>query len=374
VKFETLAIHTGRHIDPLTKAVAQPIHLSSTFQRDADGEYSSGFSYSRDDNPNRKALEHCLATLEGGKEGLAFASGLAVASAVLQGLEPGDHAIFPDDVYWALRKVIGDVFKHAGLLVDYVDMTDLDAVRAAIRPATRLVWVESPSNPLLKITDLAAVAQIARDAKAISLCDGTFASPVLQRPLAHGIDLVMHSTTKYIGGHSDVVGGILVTKNDNYLFERVRKSQKYGGAVPSPFDCWLALRGVDTLAYRVRAHSEHARMLADYLSSHDMVERVYYPGLPSHPGHAAASRQMCGGFGGMMSILVKGGKEEAVKVAANVRIFIRATSLGGTHSLIEHRASVEGPASKTPQNLLRLSIGLEHPQDLMDDLDAALRS
>ncbi len=374
VKFETLAIHSGRHVDPLTKAVAQPIHLSSTFERDPDGEYTSGFSYSRDNNPNRKALETCLAVLEGGKEGLAFASGLAVATAVLQGLQPGDHVIVPDDAYWALRKVIGDVFAHAGLVIDYVDMTNLDAVRAAIRPTTRLVWMESPSNPLLKITDLAAVSAIAREAKAISLCDGTFASPVLQRPLDHGVDLVMHSTTKYIGGHSDVVGGILVTKHDSYLFERVSKSQKYGGAVPSPFDCWLALRGVDTLAYRVRAHSEHARILADYLQAHPLIEKVYYPGLAEHPGHAAAARQMHGGFGGMLSILVKGGRAEAVKVAASVRVFIRATSLGGTHSLIEHRASVEGPTSKTPQNLLRLSVGLEHPDDLMEDLDAALRA
>ncbi len=372
MKFETLAIHSGRHIDPLTKAVAQPIHLSSTFQRDPDGEYSSGFSYSRDNNPNRKALETCLAALEGGKEALAFASGLAVATAAFQGLEPGDHMIAPDDVYWALRKVIGDVFAHAGITTDYVDLTDLDAVRAAIRPATRLIWMESPSNPLLKITDLAAVAEIARQANAITICDGTFASPVLQRPLDHGVDMVMHSTTKYIGGHSDVIGGILVTKHDNYLFERARKSQKYGGAVPSPFDCWLSLRGVDSLACRVRNHCDNARRIAEFLKTHPRVERVLYPGFAEHPGHGIAARQMTGGFGGMVSMLVKGGRDEAVKAAASVLLFIRATSLGGTHSLIEHRASVEGANSKVPQNLLRLSVGLEHPDDLIADLDQAL--
>src|SRR5436190_4824677 len=247
MKIETRAVHAGRHIDPATGAVTPPIHLSTTFERAPDGEYPTGFSYSREDNPNRRALEECLAALEGGTEALAFSSGLAACTALIQGLEPGDHILAPDDVYYGLRKVIGDVFAKAGLETSYVDMTDLAAVRAAVRPETRLVWVETPSNPLMKISDLAGIAEIARGANAISVCDGTFSTPILQRPLELGIDMVTHSTTKYIGGHSDLVGGALVTRFPNYLFERARKSQKFGGAVPSPFDCWLTLRGVDTL-------------------------------------------------------------------------------------------------------------------------------
>jgi cystathionine gamma-synthase len=368
---ETIAVHAGRRIDPATGAVTAPIHLSTTFERGADGEYPLGFSYSREDNPNRRALEECLAALEGGKEALAFASGLAVVTALVQGLEPGDHILAPDDVYYGLRKVIGEVFAKSGLEASYVDMTDLEAVSAAVRPSTRLVWVETPSNPLMRITDLAAVAAIARKANAISVCDGTFSTPVLQRPLEQGIDMVTHSTTKYIGGNSDVVGGALITKYDNYLFERARKTQKYGGAVPSPFECWLALRGVGTLPYRMRAHSENAGKIAAFLQGHNAVEAVHYPGLPGHPGHQVAARQMSG-FGGMLSAQIRGGREQAMGVAARVRLFTRATSLGGPHSLIEHRASVEGSKTKTPQNLLRLSVGLENAADLIADLGQAL--
>ena len=372
MKIETRAVHAGRHIDPATGAVTPPIHLSTTFERAPDGEYPTGFSYSREDNPNRRALEECLAALEGGTEALAFSSGLAACTALIQGLEPGDHILAPDDVYYGLRKVIGDVFAKAGLETSYVDMTDLAAVRAAVRPETRLVWVETPSNPLMKISDLAGIAEIARGANAISVCDGTFSTPILQRPLELGIDMVTHSTTKYIGGHSDLVGGALVTRFPNYLFERARKSQKFGGAVPSPFDCWLTLRGVDTLPYRMRAHSENAGRIAAYLEAHAAIEATHYPGLPSHSGHAIAARQMSG-FGGMLSAQVRGGREQAMKVVARVRLFTRATSLGGPHSLIEHRASVEGPESRTPPGLLRLSIGLEHAEDLAGDLDQALR-
>jgi cystathionine gamma-synthase len=370
-KIETTAVHAGRHIDPATGAVVAPIHLSATFERGPDGEYPLGFSYSREDNPNRRALEECLAALEGGREALAFSSGLAVVTALAQGLEPGDHILAPDDVYYGLRKVIGEVFAKSGLEASYVDMTDLDAVRAAARPSTRLVWVETPSNPLMKVTDLAEIAGIARKANAISVCDGTFATPILQRPFDQGIDMVTHSTTKYIGGHSDVIGGALITRFDNYLFERARKSQKFGGAVPSPFDCWLTLRGVDTLPYRMRGHSENAGKIAAFLDGHTAVEAVHYPGLPGHPGHPIAARQMSG-FGGMLSVQVRGGLDRAMQVAARVRLFTRATSLGGAHSLIEHRASVEGSRSKTPQNLLRLSIGLENAADLIADLEQAL--
>jgi cystathionine gamma-synthase len=368
---ETLAVHAGRRADAATGAIAPPIHLSTTFERAPDGEYPLGFSYSREGNPNRRRLEECLAALEGGTEALAFASGMAAANALIQGLEPGDHIVAPDDVYYGLRKVIGEVFGKWKLEASYVDMTDLNAVNAAMRANTRLVWLETPSNPLLKITDLSAIAAIARRANAISVCDGTFATPVLQRPLDLGIDMVVHSTTKYIGGHSDVVGGALTTKFQNYLFERARKSQQTGGAVPSPFDCWLILRGADTLPCRVRAQAETAGRIAAFLKSHQAVEAVHYPGLAGHPGHAIAARQMTA-FGAMVSMQLCGGRERAMQVAARVQVFTRATSLGGTHSLIEHRASVEGPNTRTPQNLLRISVGLENAEDLIGDLAQAL--
>jgi cystathionine gamma-synthase len=372
MKIETLAVHAGRRIDPATGAVTPPIHVSTTFERGAAGDYPLGFSYSREDNPTRRALEECLAALEGGKEAMAFSSGLAVVTALVQGLEPGDHIVAPEDVYYGMRQVIGGVFRKWPLETTYVDMTDPDAVRAAMRPATRLVIVETPSNPLMKITDLKAVAAIARQANAISVCDATFTSPVVQRPLDHGVDMVMHSTTKYIGGHSDMVGGALVTRYDNYLFERARKSLHFGGAVPSPFDCWLALRGASTLPWRMRAHSENAARIAEFLCGHAAVKRVHYPGLADHPGHEIAARQMTG-FGGMLSFEVRGGREAAMAVAAKVQVFTRATSLGGPHSLIEHRASIEGRGTRTPQNLLRASIGLEHPDDLIADLEQAMR-
>ena len=368
---ETLAVHAGRRTDSATGAVVPPIHLSTTFERAPDGEYPHGFSYSREGNPNRRCLEECLAALEGGMEALAFSSGMAAANAIVQGLEPGDHIIAPDDVYYGLRRLIGEVFGKWRLEVSYIDMTDLNAVHAAVRPNTRLVWVETPSNPLLKITDLPAIAAIARRANAISVCDGTFGTPVFQRPLEWGIDMVVHSTTKYIGGHSDVLGGALITRFQNYLFERARKSLHLGGAVPSPFDCWLVLRGVDTLPCRVRAQAESAGRIAAFLKSHPAAEAVHYPGLAGHPGHAVAARQMTG-FGGMLSFELRGGRERAIEVAARVRVFTRATSLGGTHSLIEHRASVEGPSTRTPQNLPRISVGLENAEDLIGDLSQAL--
>jgi cystathionine gamma-synthase len=372
MKLETHAVHAGRSVDPATGAVTPPIHLSTTFERAADGRYPLGFSYSREGNPNRQALEECLAAVEGGKEALVFSSGMAVATALILGLDPGDHIIASDDVYYCLKQLIAEVFGKWPLETQYVDMTDPQNVGDAVRPNTRLIFVETPSNPLLKITDLAAVADIARKANAITVADDTFATPVLQRPFEHSIDMVMHSTTKYIGGHSDLVGGALITRHDNYLFERARKAQKYGGATPAPFDCWLALRGLDTLPYRVRAHSANALRIAQFLRAHPAVEAVHYPGLPDHPGHALAARQMCGGFGGMLSFQVHGGREEAMAVAARVKLFTRATSLGGPHSFIEHRASIEGGYTRTPQNLLRLSVGLEHADDLIADLEQAL--
>jgi cystathionine gamma-synthase len=373
MKIETRAVHAGRHIDPASGAVTPPIHLSTTFERSPAGDYPRGYSYSREDNPNRHALEECLASLEGGNHAICFSSGLAVATALVQGLEPGDHIIAPDDVYWGLRKVIGELFGKWGLETSYVDMTNIDDFHAALRPTTRLVWIETPSNPLMKVTDLTSIAALARlsGPNILTVCDGTFATPVLQQPLDCGIDMVAHSTTKYIGGHSDVIGGALIARHENYLFERARKAQRYGGSVPSPFDCWLTLRGINTLPWRVRAQSENAMRVANFLNEHRAVERVHYPGLPEHPGHKVAARQMSM-FGGMLSFQVKGSREAALGVAAQCQLFIRATSLGGAHSLIEHRASIEGPATRTPENLLRVSIGLEHADDLIADLDQAL--
>jgi cystathionine gamma-synthase len=372
VRIETLAVHAGRRNDPVTGAVTPPIHLSTTFERDPDGEYPRGFSYSREGNPNRRSLEECLAALEGGKEALAFSSGLAVATALLQGLQPGDHIIAPDDVYYGLRQVIGGVFAKWPLETSYVDMTDLAAMRAAVKPNTRLVLIETPSNPLMKIVDLAAIGQVAREVNAITVCDGTFTTPILQRPLDCGIDMVWHSTTKYIGGHSDMTGGALITRYDNYLFERARKSLMFGGAVPSPFDCWLTLRGVSTLPWRMRAHCGNALAVAEFLQQHPAVQRVHYPGLPDDLGHEIARRQMSA-WGGMLSFRVRGGRDAAMRVAARVELFTRATSLGGPHSLIEHRASIEGRDTRTPQDLLRVSIGLESADDLIADLRQALQ-
>ncbi|HVJ08030.1 MAG TPA: aminotransferase class V-fold PLP-dependent enzyme [Acidisarcina sp.] len=369
---ETLAVHAGQPVDSATSAVATPIYLSTTFERGVEGDYPRGFSYSRDDNPNRAALEKCVAAMEGGTRALAFPSGIAVASAVLQALRPGDHVLAPSDIYHGFRKAVSGVFDHMSLQVSYVDFSDAANVAAALRLNTRLIWMETPSNPLLKITDITAIVEIARKAGVTTVCDGTFATPVLQRPLDFGVDLVAHSTTKYFAGHSDVVGGVLICRKENAVFDHARRSQRLGGAVPSPFDCWLTLRGIATLPCRVRVQSASAQAIAEFLNRHASVELVFYPGLPSHPGHQTARRQMSM-FGGVLSFLVKGGSEAAMRVAAATEILIRATSLGGTHSLIEHRASAEGPQSQTPQNLLRLSIGLENTEDLIADLDQALK-
>jgi cystathionine gamma-synthase len=368
---ETVAVHAGREVDPTTGAVMPPIHLSTTFARNPDGSYTDGFVYTRSDNPNRRALESCLAELEGGAAAAAFASGQAATLGVLQALAAGDHLILPDDTYFGTRKLALELLGRWGLQVTVVDMTDLAQVRAALRPTTRLVWVETPSNPLLKITDIGAVAEIAHAAGARCVVDNTWCSPLGQRPLDWGADLVMHATTKYLGGHSDLLGGALITREDDDFFARIRMIQTTGGAVPSPFDCWLLLRSIRTLPYRMAAHSAHALRVAQFLADQERVAQVYYPGLPEHPGYAVAARQMLA-FGGMLSIRIVGGAAEAMAVAGRLRLFTRATSLGGIESLVEHRASVEGPDSQTPPNLLRISVGLEHPDDLIADLAQAL--
>jgi cystathionine gamma-synthase len=371
MRIETLAIHAGHAIDPGTGALTLPIHLSTTFERAADGSYPHGYTYIRSANPTRQALEQCLAALEEGAAAAAFASGSAATAAVFQALAPGDHVVAPRDVYYGTARLLRETFVPWGLEATFADMTDLDHVRQAVRPNTKLVWVETPSNPLLKISDIAAIAAIAHAAGAQCACDNTWATPVLQRPLALGADLVIHSSTKYLGGHSDVMGGAVVATADGELVGRIRQIQESGGAVPSPFDCWLVLRGIRTLPYRMRAHSEHAAQVAEFLRGHQRIAAVHYPGLAQHPGHDVAARQMTA-FGGMASCQVHGGREAALAVAAHVRLFTRATSLGGIESLIEHRASIEGPGTQTPESLLRLSIGLEHPDDLIEDLAQAL--
>jgi len=368
---ETLAVHGAHGADAATGAVAPPIYLSTTFEREADGSLPHGYLYARDATPNRTALERVLAALEGGRAAAAFSSGMAATMAVFQSLAPGDHVILPASVYYGTRKLLDQVFARWGLTMTSVDMQNADNVVPALRPTTRVVWVESPSNPLLAVADIERIAAISHDAGARCAVDNTWATPVAQRPLALGADLVMHSTTKYLGGHGDVTGGALVAREEDEFFQRIRTVQTAGGAAASPFDCWLVVRGIKTLPYRVRAHTANAMAVAEFLASHPKVEAVHYPGLASHPGHAIAARQMSA-FGGMVSVQVRGGREASLRVKSRLQVFTRATSLGGPESLVEHRASVEAPGSGTPDNLLRLSIGLEHADDLIADLDQAL--
>lgn len=372
MELETIAVHAGRGVDTTTGAVTPPIHLSTTFERGETGEYPQGYTYSRTENPNRGMLEQALAALEGGAEAAAFASGMAAIAAVFQALRPGDHAVLPDDCYHGLRTLVREVLEPWGLTVTYVDMREVANVTAALRPETRLVWVETPSNPLLKVCDIRGIAAAAHAAGARCVVDGTFATPVLQRPLKLGADLVVHATTKYLGGHSDVLGGVVVAAQADDFFARVRGVQKAAGSVPSPFDCWLLLRSLPTLPLRVRNQSASALAIANWLVHQPLVARVYYPGLAGHRGHGLAAVQMVGGFGGMLSVEVQGGAATALAVAAQVKVFTRATSLGGVESLIEHRRSIEPPDSSTPPGLLRLSIGLEHVGDLVADLQQAL--
>jgi cystathionine gamma-synthase len=373
MRIETLAVHAGGQPESATGAVTPAIHLSTIFERDADGQYPRGYSYSRKSNPTRDSLERALTAIEGGAGAVAFASGSAATTAVLQTLSPGDHVIAPADAYYGTRVILNDCMLPWGLEVTYVDIADLEAVRAALRPRTRLLWVETPSNPMLKVSDIAALVTIAHAAGALCACDNTLSTPVLSQPLRLGADLVVHATTKYIGGHSDVLGGAVIAREAGASLDRIRHLQHVLGAVASPFDCWLVMRGLRTLPYRVRAHCDNAMRVATYLAAHAGVDVVHYPGLPSDPGHLLSARQMSG-FGGLLSFEVKGGAAAATGIAARCRLFTRATSFGGPESLIEHRASVEGPGTTTPQGLLRVSVGLEHPDDLIEDLAQALES
>jgi len=372
LKPDTLAVHAAREPDPGTGAVASPLHLSTTFERAPDGGYPHGFQYGRSGNPTRDALERAIAVLEGAAEALCFASGTAASMATFALLRPGDHVIAPTECYYGTLKQLRQLFGTIGVGLTQADTWDLRALRDAWTPATRLLWIETPSNPRLRITDIAACAEFVHARGAVLACDSTFATPVLQQPLALGADIVMHSTTKFLAGHSDVTGGALAVRERGQLLQRLREYQHQAGAVPSPFDCWMIRRSMMTLPLRVRAQAATALQLAHFLAQHPGVERVHYPGLESHPGHEVAVRQMAG-FGSMLSFEVAGGADAAMQVAARVRLFTRATSLGSVESLIEHRASIEGPETTTPGGLLRLSTGLEHPDDLVADLAQALR-
>ena len=372
-RLETRAVHLGHEVDSATGAVAPPIYLTTTYEREADGSYPKGYSYSRSDNPNRRRLETVLADLEGGAAAAAFSSGLAAIAAVFQALQAGDHVIVPRVIYHGTTKILKDIFLPWKLEISFVDTTKPAEVEAAVRDNTKIIYLETPSNPMLGITDIAAIAAIAHAHGAYCVCDNTWATPVLQRPFAFGADIVVHSTTKYFGGHSDVLGGAVVSRRADTFYERIRHIQEIGGAVPSPFDSWLILRGVQTLPWRVRTQSEHALHLAEFLQQHSRVEKVYYPGLPDSEGYAIAKRQM-DKAGAMLSFQVRGDRAAALAVTGRLQIIIRATSLGGVESLIEHRRSIEGPESTTPENLLRLSVGLENVDDLIQNLSEALGS
>jgi len=376
MQFATRAIHAGQAADPTTGATIVPIYQTSTYTQDGIGRHK-GFEYSRTGNPTRTALETCLASLEGGKHGLAFASGTAAAAAVMNLLDPGDTIICADDVYGGTYRLFELVLKRYGLAYKWIDMTDPQNVQKAIDGHCKMVWIETPTNPLLNLVDIAAVARIAKDAGLFTVVDNTFASPYLQQPLALGAEIVVHSTTKYLGGHSDVVGGAVVT-NDTGLHEKIKFHQNAVGGVPGPFDSWLVLRGVKTLAVRMMAHCANAMRIARFLEEHAAVEKTIYPGLPSHPQHALAKTQMTG-FGGMVSFVVTGGEAAAREVACRTRLFSLAESLGGVESLIGHPATMTHASIPVEQReargitggLLRLSVGIEDADDLIADLDAA---
>ena len=374
--FSTRAIHAGQTPDPTTGSVIVPIHATSTYAQDGVGGLRDGFEYSRTGNPTRTALETCLAALEGGRHGRAFASGMAATDAVLRATcRPGHHVVLPNDAYGGTFRLIDKVFRHWGLEHTPVPLEDIDAVRAALRPTTRLVWCETPTNPLLNIADIAALAEVAHEGGARLVVDNTFASPYLQAPLSLGADLALHSTTKYLGGHSDVVGGAVVT-DDGALDEQVGFLQNGAGAVPGPFDAWLTLRGVKTLSVRMERHCDNAERVVAALTAHPQVTGVRYPGLPEHPGHEVAAKQMRR-FGGMVSFTVAGGVDAAFEVCKRTRLFVLAESLGGVESLIEHpgrmtHASTAGSQLEVPADLVRLSVGIEDAEDLVTDLLDAL--
>ncbi|HEY1069897.1 MAG TPA: PLP-dependent transferase [Thermomonas sp.] len=367
----TLAVHAGNEADPATGAVAPPIHLATTFRHGPAGERLAGYEYQREGNPTNDRLREALQALEGGATALTFASGMAAITTLLESLPAGSRVLFPDDCYSGLRMLFSEFLPERGLVVETIDMANLDAVRAACAAPLAMLWIETPSNPLLKVCDIAALAALGHAAGARVVVDNTFATPLLQRPLALGADVVMHSTTKYFGGHSDVLGGALVFARDDEFARHVAHRLHVTGAVLAPFSAWMILRGCRSLGARMAMHCANARQLATYLASHPAVARVNWPGLPTHPGHAVAAAQMRD-FGAMLSIELHGGRDAALAVAGKLRVFTNATSLGGCESLVEHRASVEGANPRSPQNLLRISVGLEDGDDLVADFAQAL--
>lgn len=371
MRLETLAVHAGGESDAATGAVAPPIHLATTFRHGPAAESIAGYEYQRGGNPTNDRLCAALASLEGGAQALTFASGMAAISGLLESLQPGTHIALPDDCYTGLRTLGAEFLPQRGVRVSTLDMGDLDALQRLCRDGVDMIWVETPSNPRMQVSDIQALAGIAKAHGSVLVCDNTFASPVLQRPLQLGADIVMHSTTKYFGGHSDVLGGALVFAQAGDWHTRVAHRLHITGATLSPFSAWLTLRGCRSLPARMAMHCANARAVAGFLDAHAAIERVNYPGLATHPGHAIAARQMSD-FGGMLSIQVHGGRSAAIRMAGRLKLFTNATSLGGCESLIEHRASVEGATPTSPDNLLRISVGLEHPDDLIADLAQAL--
>jgi len=374
--FATRAIHAGQSPDPLTGAIIPPIYQASTHVQDGIGGFREGYEYNRAGNPTRSSLETQLAALEGGTAALSFASGLAAEDALLRGLlRPGDHVVLGNDVYGGTYRLLTSVLAPWGIETSTVELNDADAVRAALRPETKIIWLETPSNPLLKIVDIAAIAEIGHAAEAVIVVDNTFASPALQNPLALGADLVVHSTTKYLGGHSDVLGGAVVFGDDRF-YDQVKFQQFAVGAVSAPLDAWLTTRGIKTLSVRMRQHGENAQAIAEWAAARPEFETVFYPGLPTHPGHDVAARQM-GGFGGMLSLALVAGPEAARAFAQSTEVFQLAESLGGVESLIGYppdmtHASVRGTALAVPENVVRLSVGIEDIADLIADLEQGL--
>ena len=374
MKKETIAVHGSHLKDETAGAIAAPVFLTTTFERALDGTYPKGHMYSRNSNPNRIALEKGLAALEGASRGFAFGSGLAAVNAVFQCLQSGEHILMPEVGYYASYKLAEEILGPWGLEVTQVDMTDLAQVEKAVQKNTKLIWAETPANPMLSITDIKGLAAIAKKHNLKLGVDNTLGTPVLQNPIALGADIVMHATTKYIGGHSDIMGGAVLLKEDDEWAKRIERVQILMGATPNPLDCYLLARGLKTLPLRMREHSANAMELAKRLEKHPKVEKVHYPGLESHPQHALAKAQMPQGFSGMIALQVKTGETETREMAGKLQIFQQATSLGGVESLVEHRKSIEGPQSTTPGNLLRFSIGLEHVDDLWADLEQALKT
>jgi cystathionine gamma-synthase len=372
MNLSTRLIHEN-NIENKEQAVVAPLYLSTTFERGPSGtDFPGRYIYGRYDNPNRHILEGKLADMEDGAACISFASGMAAATAVFQSLQSGDHILLPDDTYFVVRQVLDVLFSRFGITYTLVDMTIPASLSSAIQPSTKLIWIETPSNPLLKITDIEAVVKIAKEHNCTTVVDNTWPTPYFTQPILLGADIILHSTTKYLGGHCDLIGGALVFKQKDAQYVLIRNIQKLGGAIPSPYDCWMLCRSLSTFSARMPIHSNNATQLAQYLEQHPSVEKVFYPGLTSHPQHAIAQKQMKNGFGGMISILIKGDQQKSLHIAGKLKFFKHATSLGGVESLVEHRKSIEGVKSKTPDNLLRISVGIEHIDDLIKDWAQAL--